>query len=140
MKRHRGRTDAAEDEPATVVLDTGALIAVERGTDRWRSLMRRLSLRKIIFALPAGALAQAWRGGSKQARLARFLSDKRIRHAPVDHVVARAAGVLLGRARLDDAVDASVVICARSRGAVMVVTSDPDDLKRLDATLPIETI
>jgi hypothetical protein len=125
---------------ATIVLDTGALIAAEGGADRWRSLMRRLLRRNVLLAVPSGALSQAWRGTARQARLAQLLADRRIVHMPLDQVVAKAAGVLLGRAGVDDAVDASVVICARREHAAMVITSDPDDLRRLDPQLPIEAV
>jgi rRNA-processing protein FCF1 len=133
-------TPAPSRDRVTVVLDTGALIAAERGSARWRSLMRRLVQREVRLAVPAGALAQAWRGTARQARLAQLLADKRICHLPLDHVAAKAAGALLGLAGAEDAVDASVVMCARREHAAMVVTSDPDDLRRLDPNLPVETI
>jgi hypothetical protein len=40
-------------------------------------------------------------------------------------------GILLAATRTTDVVDAHVVICAR-RNAEAIVTSDPDDLARLD--------
>jgi len=49
---------------------------------------------------------------------------------------ARAAGQLCGVKRTADVIDASVVLGARERGD-RVVTSDPDDLGRLDATLEL---
>jgi hypothetical protein len=102
--------------------------------------MRRLVERDVRLAVPAGALAQAWRGSARQARLAQLLADRRVSHAPLDQIAARAAGALLGRMGADDVVDASVVICARRERAAMVITSDPEDLRRLDPTLPIEAI
>jgi hypothetical protein len=122
------------------VLDTGALIAAERGNENWRALMRRLAKRNVELVVPAGALAQAWRGTPTQALLARFLADKRIRHAPLDQIGAKAVGVLLGRSDTDDVVDASIVVCARRLRAAMVLTSDPDDLRALDPGLQLETI
>ena len=41
-------------------------------------------------------------------------------------------GVLCGQSRSNDIVDASVVLLARRQGAV-IVTSDPTDLRRIDA-------
>lgn len=122
------------------MLDTGALIAVERGGDKWRALLRRLIERDVELAIPSGVLAQAWRGTARQARLGRFLSDRRIVHVPLDPVMARASGELLGRAGSDDAVDASVVTCAMRLGALLVVTSDPVDLLSLNPKLPVEVI
>jgi predicted nuclease of predicted toxin-antitoxin system len=54
-------------------------------------------------------------------------------------VLAEATGILCGRAGTSDAVDASVVLTARRERAV-VVTSDADDLHRLDPTLAVERI
>lgn len=55
----------------------------------------------------------------------------------LDLSTAEAAGVLCGLAGTnDDVVDASVVLAARRRGA-LVLTSDPDDIHRLDPTVVI---
>jgi hypothetical protein len=64
-----------------------------------------------------------------------------------DHLVvaARAAvrdglgGVVHGRAGSSEVVDASVVVCARERRHT-VVTSDAEDLRRIDPHLPIVAI
>ncbi len=45
-------------------------------------------------------------------------------------------GRLLAASGTSDVVDAHVVVCAR-RSAQRVVTSDPDDLARLDPTLEV---
>ena len=58
---------------------------------------------------------------------------------PLDQVLAEAAGVLCGRAGTSDIIDASVVLVARREHAVMV-TSDVEDLRHLDADLRIERI
>jgi tagatose-1,6-bisphosphate aldolase len=55
---------------------------------------------------------------------------------PLDEPTAKAAGVLCGRAETADVVDASVVIAARLLGQP-VLTSDADDLRRLDKQLRI---
>jgi predicted nucleic acid-binding protein len=47
---------------------------------------------------------------------------------------ARAAGQLCGVSGTNDVVDASVALCARSRGHA-VLTSDVDDFRRLDSSL-----
>jgi hypothetical protein len=57
----------------------------------------------------------------------------------LDDRQARASGQLCGVADSTDIVDASVAIAARDRGA-RVLTSDPDDLRRLDHRLDIVTI
>jgi len=85
-------------------------------------------------AVPAGAVAQAWRDGRRQARLAQLLGAEGIHIEPLDDRRARAAGQLCGVTGTRDIVDASVVLCARGRGH-SVATSDVPDLRRLDAKL-----
>jgi hypothetical protein len=75
-------------------------------------------------------VAQVWRDPSgRQAGLARLLRSVDIK--PVDEQVGRAAGVLLRRARTDDAVDATVVAVASAGDRIL--TSDPVDLRALVA-------
>ncbi|MGH8930313.1 MAG: PIN domain-containing protein [Egibacteraceae bacterium] len=117
-----------------LTLDTGALIAIERADRRMQALLDEAGAIDASIAVPAGVIAQAWRGSARQARLARFLALPTVTAVALDEPEARAAGVLCGRASSDDVVDASVVICARSRGHA-VVTSDPRDLAALDSKL-----
>lgn len=58
-----------------LTLDTGALLALERGDSRVRALLRRALESGIGFSVPAGVVAQSWRGGPRQARVARLLGD-----------------------------------------------------------------
>ena len=121
---------------AGVTLDTGALIAIERGDPRLQALLDEAHAAGAELAVPAGVVAQAWRGGTRQARLARFLRLATVTVIALDEPEARAAGALCGHANTADVVDASVVICARDR-AHAVLSSDPDDLMALDPTLQI---
>jgi predicted nucleic acid-binding protein len=57
----------------------------------------------------------------------------------LDRVLAEAVGRLCRRSGTSDVVDASVVIVGRQTGAV-VLTSDPDDLRKLDPGLPLELV
>lgn len=114
-----------------VTLDTGALIALERGGGRITALLERISGEPgATVNVPAGVLGQAWRDGRHQARLARLLSAPETNVVELDELTARAVGVLLGRTGTSDVVDASVAICARECHQA-VVSSDPDDLHRL---------
>jgi predicted nucleic acid-binding protein len=117
-----------------VTLDTGALIAIERGDRRLQALLVEAAATDAELAVPAGVVAQAWRGSSRQARLARFLKLAIVTVVPLDEPDARAAGILCGRAGTADVIDASVVVCARTRDHA-VVTADPDDLAALDPAL-----
>ncbi len=121
-------------------LDTGALIALERGEERIDALLARtLGLPDAAIHIPAGVLAQAFRGGPRQARLARLLKHPQTSVVPLDAVLAQVVGLLLGARGADDVVDASVVVCARSYRQP-VVTCDPGDLRRLDSRLALEMV
>jgi predicted nucleic acid-binding protein len=124
-----------------VVLDAGALIALERGNRAVQALLERITRGGTKVLVPAGVVAEVWRDGARQARVAKLLAAAECEVVPFDGQRARMAGVMLGIAGADDVVDASVVVCARERGAaVPVVTSDPDDLRALDGTLAIVAI
>lgn len=119
-----------------LTLDAGALIAFERNDRTIVALLARALELEYSLAVPAGVVGQAWRDGRRQARLARLLGSPDVEVEALDDERARAAGQLCGIARHGDVIDASVVICARQRGH-RVVTSDPSDIRRLDAKLPI---
>lgn len=121
---------------AGVTFDTGALIAIERGDRRLQALLDEAHTAGVGVAVPAGVVAQAWRDGSRQARLARFLRLAMVMVVALDEPEARAAGALCGQTSSADVIDASVVICARARDHV-VLSSDPDDLTGLDPTLRV---
>ena len=122
-----------------LTLDTGALIALDRGDRNVAFLIRRALEREIEIAVPAGVVAQAWRDGRKQVHLARLLGASRVQVEALDDGRARAAGQLCGTTKTRDIVDASVVLCARNR-AHTVVTSDAADIRRLDAQLLLITV
>lgn len=115
-------------------LDTGALIAIDRGDRRLQALLDEATAVGADLAVPAGVIAQAWRASRRQARLARFLALSTVTTVALDEPEAKAAGALCGRAGTSDVVDASIVICARARGHA-VLTGDPDDLAALDPAL-----
>ncbi|MDR1186335.1 MAG: hypothetical protein LBK95_02580 [Bifidobacteriaceae bacterium] len=114
-----------------VTLDTGALLALERGDPRVRALLERALAHGMVVDVPAGVVAQAWRGGPRQARVARLLSDPAVRVPPLDDLTARAVGLLCGRTGHSDVVDVHVALHAREHGH-LVVTSDPNDLRSID--------
>lgn len=125
MGRARTRTAAG------IVLDAGALIALERGDQRMLALLQRALAQGRVFRVPAGVVGQAWRNGRVQVTLARFLRSNEVEIVPLDEQLARSCGELCGAANTRDVIDASVVLLARERRDP-IVTSDPDDLRRLD--------
>ncbi|MDX2050963.1 MAG: hypothetical protein SFV15_01140 [Polyangiaceae bacterium] len=112
-------------------LDTGALIALDRNDRRVVALLARAAELGATITVPATALAQAIRRPAQQARLARLIRQPTTQVAQLDGIDATQVGILLARSGTKDIVDAHVVICAR-RNAQSIVTSDAQDLRRLD--------
>lgn len=111
----------------TLVLDSAALIALERNE---RSMWVRLKASVTDGELPvthAGVLGQCWRGVSRQARLAQALRGIDVR--PIDDELGRQAGLLLGAVASSDVIDAAVVLLALDGDDI--VTSDHGDLEPL---------
>lgn len=118
----------------TLVLDAGALIALERADERLTSLLRRRGDRELV--VPATVVAQVVRS-ARQAVVLRLLAKARV--VPLDDEDARRVGLLLGASGTTDVVDAHVAVVAR-RLSAPVVTSDPDDLHRLDPRLVLHAL
>jgi hypothetical protein len=117
----------------TLILDAGALIALERADRRLAALLDAADRRPgSEVVVPAGALAQAWRGGRRSARIARLLGTLGVSVAPLARAEARAAGELCGARGTAGVIDASVVLAAREHDPALIVTADPGDLARLD--------
>nr|WP_315201906.1 PIN domain-containing protein [Actinomyces oris] len=132
-------TTASRRRTKGLSLDTGALLALERGDSRVRALLRRASETGLPLSVPAGVVAQAWRGGPRQARIARLLADPSVHVAPLDDMTARAVGLLCGRSGHRDIVDVHVALLAQEQGHT-VVTSDPEDLSAVHPGLPLITV
>lgn len=107
--------------------DTGALVAAEANDRRMWAIHSRAITRSHIPTIPAGVVAQSWRGGP-QPLLARLVDSCAV--DPLTQAGARLAGATLARAGTDDVVDASVVVGALRRGD-SVVTSDRADIEHL---------
>lgn len=117
-------------------MDAGALIAFERNDRAVVALLARALEVRYSLAIPAGVVGQVWRDGRRQARLARLLGSEQVEIEPLDDQRAREAGQLCGARGVADVIDASAVLCARRRGH-RIVSSDPDDIRRLDPSLPV---
>lgn len=122
--------------PRPVVLDAGALIAFERNDKRVRTLIELSVAHRGALHAPASVIAQVWRDGRRQARVARLIGSGVVDVQVLDLEDAQATGVLCGGSKTKDIVDAHVVLVARREGAI-VVTSDPDDLRRIDPNIEL---
>lgn len=120
----------------SLVLDAGALIAVERGDRDTAAVIAvaRQDGRDVI--VPADVVGQVWRDGTRQVMLARLLNARDVIVEPLDHAGARAVGVLCGAAGTADVIDASVVLATRRHRAT-VVSSDRGDLRHLDPSIRV---
>lgn len=114
-----------------VTYDAGALIAAERDSESVWVLHRELLARDERPTLTTAVLGQVWRGGP-QTRLSRLLLGCRVE--PLTESQARVAGAALAASDSSDLVDAAVVVTALVRDD-LIVTSDPDDLRRIAAAL-----
>ena len=113
-----------------VTYDTGALVAADRGERQMWARHRALLVRREVPTVPAPVVAQAWRGESRQALLARLLVGCSVE--TLDDERARSVGTLAARAATTDIVDACVAEGAMRRHD-LVVSSDISDLKAIAA-------
>jgi predicted nucleic acid-binding protein len=118
------------------VLDAGALIAHERRDPKVAALLQVAAEHRIEMILPSAVLAQVWRDGTRQAILSRMLRNPGLVEAPLHHADAKRVGELLRDSGTSDVVDAHVAVLAEHL-QVPVITSDPDDISRLNATIEL---
>ena len=113
-----------------ITFDAGGLIALDRNERHVIALLARAAERGFRVTIPATALAQAIRNPARQARLSRLIRQAGTDLMALNGTDATAVGLLLARTGTADIADAHVVVCAERAGQA-VVTSDPQDLKRL---------
>lgn len=107
--------------------DAAVLVSADKSDRRaWAEHKARLEL-GIVPSVPAPVVAQVSRS-SQQAQLRRFLAGCAV--VPLGESEAHEAGRLLGKTRTADIVDA-VVVTTAVRQKAMILTSDPDDIRRL---------
>ena len=119
-----------------VTFDAGGLIALEGNDRRVLSLVAMALEQGDEIVIPATALAQVIRNPARQVRLWRLIQRSRTEVVPLDYGYAQAVGALLSRTGTADIADAHVVLSAQKAGHA-VITSDPNDLRRLDPKLRI---
>jgi len=113
---------------SALVLDAGALVAVDRGDRAMVARLRVAQQHGVELRSNAMVVAQVWRDRhGRQAGLAQLLCAVDARAvSPQD---GRQAGVLLGVTGTSDPVDATVVLLASPGDRIL--TSDPRDLTPL---------
>ncbi|MFG1648924.1 PIN domain-containing protein [Micromonospora sp. NPDC049275] len=117
------------------VYDAGVLLAMD-ANDRRMWAIHHLAVeegRRLL--IPSVVVSQAWRDPRRQVQLGRFLHSCEI--VPIGVELAKAAGLLCGKAGTRDVVDATVVTVALARGAI-VFTSDPQHIAHLSASSDVK--
>ena len=119
-----------------VVLDAGALIALDRN-DRamWARLVRVLE-RKQDLVTHAGIVGQVWRYPARQARLAQSL--KFVDVLPLDVELAKKSGLLMAATKQSDVHDAALAVLCRAHDTLL--TSDVQDLSSLLSARGLTTV
>ncbi len=113
-----------------MILDAGFFVSTDRGERRAREFLTAAQSKGRQLHSTHPVLAQVWRDGSRQARLARLLEA--IELHPMDD--GRPVGSLLARAGTSDVVDAHLVVTA-VRLSEPIMTADTADIEKLVAAL-----
>ena len=111
----------------TIVLDAGALIAIDRRDREVGAMLRVAQQQRVVVRSSAGVVAQVWRDGARQALLSRVLSGVDV--VVLDLSAAKRVGVSLGVVDRGDVVDGHVAQLVEPGDRLL--TSDPDDMRDL---------
>jgi hypothetical protein len=112
---------------SAIVLDAGALVAIEREDRGMAAKLEVARLHGLDVRTHAMVIAQVWRGHrGRRARLGRFLGAVQV--ASIGHDLGRAAGELCAAAGTRDPIDAALV-CIGEDGD-RILTDDVGDLTR----------
>jgi len=114
-----------------LTFDTGALIALERRTQRIWNIYRTAMHDRIPITVPVAVVIEWWRGRTDVRE--RILGGVRVE--PLHLALARAAGEALASVKSASPIDAVVMASAALRGDV-VYTSDVMDLEGLRQHFP----
>jgi predicted nucleic acid-binding protein len=115
-----------------VTFDTGVLIALERRHAGALALLRACRISRASITIPAGVVAEWWRGTHRALLECGALE-------PLSPALAQSAGELLAETKGSNAIDATVVASAAQRGDV-IVTGDADDLRPLAVSVRNVTV
>jgi hypothetical protein len=109
-----------------LILDAGVFVSVDRDEERARAFLTAAKRTGEPLHTSEAVVAQVWREGARQARLASVLKAVQV-HALDD---GRAVGALLAMSGGSDVVDAHVVFLGAALSQ-RVLTGDPDDLQSI---------
>jgi predicted nucleic acid-binding protein len=112
-------------------LDTGALVALERRSQRATAILRVAREDGATVTVPANVVAEWWRKATRMRKtiLAALVVE------PMHENLAKQVGEALAAVPKATLVDANVVVSAALRGDI-VLTSDVQDVTRLSERFP----
>ncbi len=116
-----------------MILDAGFLVSVDRGERSAQEFLHAALQRNTPLSTTHPVVAQVWRNGARQARLARFLSTITIHDLDNGRVV----GAILARSGTADIVDAHLVAVA-IECEEPILTGDVGDMDIIVASLPTD--
>ncbi len=114
-----------------LTFDTGALIALERRTQRIWEIYRTALHDGVPITVPVAVVIEWWRGRTEVRE--RILGGVRVE--PLHTTLAQLAGEAIASVKPASPIDAVVMASAALRGDI-VYTSDVDDLERLRRHFP----
>lgn len=119
-----------------VVLDAGALVAIDKRDRPVGAMLHLLQTQGVPLHTSVAAVAQVWRDGRKQALLARILAGVKV--VGLSTGDERSIGELLAKARTSDVANAHVALLVSNGDRLL--TSDTADMQRLLATKRMSAI
>jgi predicted nucleic acid-binding protein len=114
-----------------VTFDTGALIGLERRTERMKAVIARIAARQLPVTIPSVVVAEWYREQRDSRRILALAKTVE----PVSAVLAELAGKALRATGGSNAIDAIVMASAAQRGDV-VYTWDVEDLLSFSDVFP----
>lgn len=120
---------SARAVPQRLILDSGAVISWSRGDARTRAMLREAVARHVELRVPVVVLAEALRGGGRDAPVNRVL--KAVGTTATAPDTGREAGRLLGRTGGCNTAAALIAAEALAMPGSTVLTSDPNGLRAL---------
>lgn len=118
----------------SLTLDTGSLIAFERGDKRMRILARTARISGAVLIVPAPVIIEWWRGTRRHRHLQTSIIET-VWIEPTTAELAKLAGEAIEATPGATPIDALVMASAAQRGD-LVYTSDFEDLQRLQSYFP----
>lgn len=114
-----------------VTFDTGALIGLERRSERMKAVIARIADRQLAVTIPSVVVAEWYR---ERRDVRRILALAKVVE-PITEALAQLAGAALRATGGSNTIDAIVMASAARRGDV-VYTSDIDDLLEFADVFP----